>query len=240
MTVNDLNDTVEIPLFPPRATGAFGREFFRLPGVYRPQADTCLLAGAIREVGIPAGARVLDLCTGTGAQAVTAAREGAGSVLAVDVSRRALATAWVNSAFRRLPVRVLRGDLLSAVDFGPFDVVVTNPPYVPSPAPTERSTRGWDAGKDGRAILDPLCTSAMALLQPNGFLLLAQSAISGVDRSLVQLRSAGLKAAVIARARVPFGPVMRERADFLESRGLITCGQRTEEVVVLRADRISH
>ena len=64
----------------------------RLPGVYRPQEDTALLAAAIGDLEIPAGARALDLCTGTGAQAITLARRGAGSVVAVDLSRRALAS----------------------------------------------------------------------------------------------------------------------------------------------------
>jgi release factor glutamine methyltransferase len=61
----------------------------RPPGVYRPQADTWLLAQALHDATIPYGARVLDLCTGTGALAVTAARAGAAHVTAVDISRRA-------------------------------------------------------------------------------------------------------------------------------------------------------
>jgi len=227
----------DIPLFPPRGTRTLCDRFFRLPGVYRPQADSHLLAGAIREARIPEGASVLDLCCGTGAQAVTAAREGAGSVTAIDVSTRALVSAWVNGTSRRLPVRVRRGDMLTAAGQGPFDVVVANPPYVPSAASPRRASRGWDAGEDGRAVLDPLCVTAPALLRSGGFMLLVHSAVSGVDRSLDRFRAAGLKASVVARARVPFGPVLLERVDFLEARGLIEPGERTEELVVIRADR---
>jgi release factor glutamine methyltransferase len=209
----------------------------RLPGVYRPQEDTALLAAAIGDLVIPAGARALDLCTGTGAQAITLARRGAGSVVAVDLSRRALASVRLNAFGRRLRVRPCRGGLATALGEGPFDVVVANPPYVPSPAPAVRATRGWDAGPDGRAVLDPLCAAASTLLRPGGTLLLVQSALSDVERSREVLAAQGLRATVARRARIPFGPVLSGRTAFLEAAGLIEPGQRLEELVVLRADR---
>jgi release factor glutamine methyltransferase len=209
----------------------------RLPGVYRPQEDTALLAAAIGDLAIPSGARALDLCTGTGAQALTLARRGAETVLALDLSRRALASVRLNAFTRRLRVRPRRGSLATALGEGPFDVVVANPPYVPSPAPTVRSTRGWDAGPDGRAVLDPLCAQAGTLLRPGGTMLLVQSALSGVDRSLEMLSAQGLRVSVDRRTLIPFGPVLAGRTEFLEAAGLIEPGQRMEELVVLRADR---
>jgi release factor glutamine methyltransferase len=209
----------------------------RLPGVYRPQEDTALLAAAIDDLVVPPGARALDLCTGTGAQAITLARRGATSVTAVDLSRRALASAWFNALVRRASVRPCRGDLTTALGVGPFDVVVANPPYVPSPAPTVRATRGWDAGPDGRTVLDPLCAAAGTLLRPGGTLLLVQSTMSGVDASLELLAAQGLRTSIARRAHIPFGPVLSGRTEFLEAAGLIEPGQRTEELVVLRADR---
>ncbi|EOD69398.1 methyltransferase [Amycolatopsis vancoresmycina] len=209
----------------------------RLPGVYRPQEDTALLAAAIADLAIPAGARALDLCTGTGAQAVTLARRGAGTVFAVDLSRRALASARLNALVRRLTVRPCRGGLSRALREGPFDVVVANPPYVPSAAPAVRSTRGWDAGPDGRAVLDPLCAAAGTLLRPGGTMLLVQSALSDVDRSRELLTAQGLRTSVARRAWIPFGPVLSGRTAFLEAAGLIEPGQRVEELVVLRAVR---
>ncbi|WP_329046639.1 methyltransferase [Amycolatopsis sp. NBC_01488] len=209
----------------------------RLPGVYRPQEDTALLAAAIGDLTIPAGARALDLCTGTGAQAITLARRGAATVLALDLSRRALASVRLNAFTQRLRVRPRRGSLATALEEGPFDVVVANPPYVPSPAPAVRSTRGWDAGADGRAVLDPLCSLAGTLLRPGGTMLIVQSALSDVDRSLEVLTVQGLRVGVARRARIPFGPVLSGRTAFLETAGLIEPGQRIEELVVLRADR---
>ena len=59
------------------------------PGVYRPQSDSAVLARTIERSGRARGRDVLDLGTGTGVAALAAARSGAGSVTAVDLSRRA-------------------------------------------------------------------------------------------------------------------------------------------------------
>ncbi|MGW4487365.1 methyltransferase [Amycolatopsis sp. NPDC004368] len=225
-----------LPAFP---TGSAlpARGLLRLPGVYRPQADTCLLASVVRRARVPVGGRALDVCTGTGALAIELARAGAGSVLAVDLSRRALVSTRVNAAVRGLPVRVRRGDLLAAAAGGPYDVVVANPPYVPVSPDQVRLDRRCDAGEDGRAVLDPLCEGASALVAPGGFLLLVQSVMADVDRSARLLTDAGLRPRVVARAVVPFGPVLSGRTDFLEQAGFVPARVREEELVVLRADR---
>ncbi|MFC9257855.1 methyltransferase [Amycolatopsis thailandensis] len=220
-----------IPLAPARP------RLLRPPGVYRPQDDTWMLANALRDSGMPRGARVLDLCTGTGALAVTAARHGAASVIAADISRLALATVWANARLRGLPIRPLRGSAAAATRTGPFDVVLANPPYVPCPVPASGAARAWDAGPDGRVVLDEICALAASLVAPGGYLLMVHSAVAGPEKSLAQLREAGTTPAVVAARSLPFGPVMRARAGFLEAVGLIAAGQRHEELVVIRADR---
>ncbi|MGN9913092.1 methyltransferase [Phytohabitans sp. LJ34] len=219
------------------SVGAIDFPVFRLPGVYPPQADTALLAEAAASAPIPRGARVLDAYTGSGVLAVTAARLGAGDVTAVDVSRRAVLCARLNAWGRGLPVRAWRGSLAEVA--GGYDVVLANPPYVPCPSPAVPAgrERAWDAGPDGRAVLDPLCATAPDLLNDKGFLLLVHSHVSDVDQSLAALRAAGLSVTVVARRRVPFGPVMRARAAYLEAAGLVRRGQRHEDLVVIRADR---
>ncbi|WP_245663084.1 HemK2/MTQ2 family protein methyltransferase [Nocardia inohanensis] len=210
-----------------------------MPGVYRPQSDTRLLARALSEAGVPPGSRILDACTGTGAVAIAAARLPGASVAAVDISRSALASAWLNCRLRGLRVELLHGDFRSAVRGRKFDVLVSNPPYVPSGAdgPPRGAARSWDAGIDGRAAIDSLCQLAPELLSSTGLMLMVQSSLSGVDRTLNQLRANGLKAATVARAIIPFGPVLRRRADWLTARGLTGPGQCEEELVVIRADR---
>jgi release factor glutamine methyltransferase len=210
----------------------------RPPGVYRPQADTRLLAEVLREGGLR-GARVLDLCTGTGAVALAAASAGAAQVTAVDVSWGAALAARANAALHRLPLRVRRGDLCSPVAGERFDVIAVNPPYVPSsgPPPRHGRARAWDAGPQGRELLDRVCAGVPRMLTRSGTLFVVQSTVSGEHRTLGLLRHAGLKAAVVRRSREPFGPVMRRRAGQLAVAGLIGAGQCEEELVVIRADR---
>ncbi|AXK87832.1 MULTISPECIES: HemK2/MTQ2 family protein methyltransferase [Nocardia] len=212
----------------------------RAPGVYRPQTDTRLLAEAATAATLPQRPRVLDSCTGTGALAIAAAEAGAESVTAVDLSRRAVATAWLNSRLRGLPIELLRGDFAAVLGERTFDVVLANPPYVPcaDPHPARGADRAWDAGHDGRAVLDRLCDHLPRLLAPRGVALIVHSELCGEETSLRRLRDNGLKASTVARHIIPFGPVLRERAAWLESVGLIAPGQRHEELVVIRADRI--
>lgn len=211
----------------------------RAPGVYRPQPDTWLLARAMTEAALPDGARVLDACTGTGALAIHAARTGAAAVTAVDLSRAAVTSAWLNSRLHGVRLELLCGDVTEVVSGRTFDVIVANPPYVPSeePRPTGRAARAWDAGRHGRSLLDPLCAMMPRLLTTGGTALMVHSALSGTATSLRQLRSGGLKATVVARTMIPFGPVLARRSSWLRDHGLIRPGQQHEELVVIRADR---
>ncbi|MER6038637.1 MULTISPECIES: HemK2/MTQ2 family protein methyltransferase [unclassified Streptomyces] len=210
-----------------------------LPGVYAPQDDTALLAEALDEEAPAPGARVLDVGTGSGALALAAARHGA-DVTAVDVSRRAVWTARLNAWLTGQPVRIRRGNLFGPVADGSYDLILANPPYVPAPGsggePHGRS-RAWDAGHDGRLLLDRICRDAPGLLRPGGVLLLVHSALSGPERTLELLRAADLKAAVVRRRWIEFGPVLRSREDWLRRSGLLTAADDKEELVVIRAER---
>lgn len=207
--------------------------------MYAPQHDTALLVEALHTAAVPPGGRVLDIGTGTGALALAAVRAGAAEVTGVDICRRAVWTARVNAALQRLPLRVRLGNALEVVAGERFDLVLANPPYVPAPRScTARGpARAWDAGADGRQLLDPLCVRMFDLLTPGGVLLMVHSVLCGVDTTLRRLRGSGLKASVVQRRWVPFGPVMRSRTGFLERHGLIEPGQRDEELVVIRGDR---
>jgi release factor glutamine methyltransferase len=209
-----------------------------LPGVYAPQEDTELLAGALSEEPLPPGAEVLDVGTGSGALALEAARRGM-RVTAVDVSRRAVWAARLNGLLAGLPLHARRGNLFSPVRGQSFDLILANPPYVPAPhdGQPRGAARAWDAGGDGRLVLDRICREAPDLLRPGGVLLLVQSALSDPGRTLTTLRAAGLKAAVTRRRRIAFGPVLRGRERWLRQRGLLSATDNEEELVVVRAER---
>jgi release factor glutamine methyltransferase len=213
-----------------------------MPGVFRPISDTWLLADALEREALPPGARVLDLCSGSGALAVRAALAGPREVTAVDVSRRAVAAIRVNAALNGVKVRARRGDLLGAVPGERFDAIVSNPPYVPAPSdelPARGPERAWDAGRDGRALLDRICAAAPDHLRPGGVVLLVHSSLLGVDRSLEALRVGGLEASLAARERGPLGPLMNGRRAHLEAQGLLPPGATEEVVVVVRGRKPS-
>ncbi|MEE1787082.1 methyltransferase [Streptomyces sp. SP17BM10] len=210
----------------------------RPPGVYRPQGDTELLLSCLHHERLDGASRVLDLCTGTGAVALAAAHEGA-RVTAVDLSPKAVAATWLNARLRGLAIRLRRGDLLAPVPGGDYDLITANPPYVPAPAARRGHGRGlaWDAGPDGRLVLDRICREAPRRLARGGVLLVVQSSLADVPATLAALVAAGLRTAVVARRRQAFGPVMTARAALFEGLGLIAPGERQEELVVVRGVR---
>ncbi|MFL5819696.1 MAG: HemK2/MTQ2 family protein methyltransferase [Solirubrobacteraceae bacterium] len=208
------------------------------PGVFRPRSDTWLLADVLTQT-LPRGARVLDVCTGSGALAVAAALAGAGEVTAVDVSRRALLATRINARRNGVALRTLRGDLFEPVGDRRFDLVVSNPPYLPSVGdrlPRRGRARAWEGGRDGRALLDRICTAAPRHLRRGGSLLLVHSSVCDPQETVRRLRMEGLAARPVARRRGPLGPLLAARADRLAARGLPLPGGH-EELVVIRAVR---
>ncbi|HEU4703872.1 MAG TPA: peptide chain release factor N(5)-glutamine methyltransferase, partial [Conexibacter sp.] len=94
--------------------------------VPRPESEGLVEAG----LRLPAGARVVDVGTGSGAIALALKHERPDlDVLATDVSEDALAVAQANARMLGLDVTFVQGDLLDAVP-GELDAVLSNPPYV--------------------------------------------------------------------------------------------------------------
>ena len=210
-----------------------------VPGVFQPLSDTWMLIGAVREHPLPPRARVLDLCTGSGAIGVAAALCGA-DVTCVDLSRRALLSAWLNARINGVRVRPRHGCLFDAVPGERFDLIVSNPPYLPAPTdelPGGGPARAWDAGRDGRAVIDPLCDAAPQHLNPGGALLVLHSSVCDIQRTLAALAECGLEADVAFRHRGPLGPLLRERVELLWADGRLRPGSLEEDIVIVRGRR---
>ncbi len=215
-------------------------------GVYPPQHDSQLLVETMERTALVPGSRVLDLCTGSGFVAIAAAEMGAASVTAFDICPRAVRCSRGNAMDAGVDVDVREGSWTGALNCGPFDVIVSNPPYVPI-APDADSELiplsagpewSWNGGADGRLVLDPLCEAAPGLLRAGGSMLLVQSAFADAERSLKKLRSAGMGAEIVASQWVSFGPVLTAQARWLEDTGRLQPGRREEELVVIRADKL--
>ena len=208
------------------------------PGVFAPRSDSWLLAEHARR-RVRAGATVLDPFTGSGVLAIAAAAGGAGEVTAIDISRRAVACAWLNARLNGVAVQARRGDMFSPVAGRRFDLIVANPPYLPTIDERDPSgaARAWDAGRDGRALLDRLCDRAAEHLEPGGELLLVHSSVCDPGATTTTLADTGLEVEVLAREHGRLGRLLAERAWALEARGLVSPGDRTEEIIVFSARR---
>ena len=171
-------------------TGAW--EFYGLPmtvtpDVLIPRMDTEVLVDAAKEilVGRKMDARILDLCCGSGCIACALGHElPASKLVAVDISASALEVCRKNLAANRLSSRciTLQADATAAppLSIGSFDLIVSNPPYIPSGEiiELESSVRDYepiwalDGGKDGLDIIKRIIAEAPAHLKPSGFLLM--------------------------------------------------------------------
>lgn len=158
------------------------KEFFGLPlqvdaRVLVPRPDTETLVEWALELlrGRPAP-RVIDLGTGSGAiaLAIRSAQPDA-QVEAVDRSAEALAVAAANASRLGLPVQFRQADWLEGA--GLYDLIVSNPPYIPDedphlPALRHEPRQALAAGPDGLDDLRAIAAAAPAHLAPGGWLLL--------------------------------------------------------------------
>ena len=157
----------------------FGLEFEVSPDVLIPRHDTeTLVTEALLHM--PGAGSVLDIGTGSGCIAVALARQlPHARVAAIDISEAALVVARRNADRNGVIVEFLAGSLLEPVAGRSFDLIVSNPPYIPSadiaglePEVREHEPLGaLDGGRDGLDVYRSLIPAALACLNPGGWLL---------------------------------------------------------------------
>ncbi len=163
----------------------YGREFFVNGDVLIPRPDTeILVEEAMKE--IQPGDSVLDVCTGSGCILLTiACEQKLGESLGTDISAKALAVAQENR--KRLSEEIrgcvpafAQGDLLEPAAGRKFDVIVSNPPYIPAGvipqlAPEVKDhdpLQALDGGEDGLVFYRRIAAGAGEFLKPDGLLFL--------------------------------------------------------------------
>ena len=144
--------------------------------VPRPETEIVVERCLARVAGLDAP-RVLDVGTGSGAIALAIADEHPGArVTGTDASADALAVARENAARAGLTVELVEGDLFAGLPAGPWDLVVSNPPYV-SAADIDGLTpevRDWEprAALVAEGATEAVAEGARAALRPGGALVL--------------------------------------------------------------------
>lgn len=147
------------------------------PDALIPRYDTEILCEeALRRV--KGGMRVLDLCTGTGAIALTVKKHADCQVFASDISDKALALAQKNAQKNALTVDFRLGDLLAPFENETFDMIISNPPYISaadmltlSPEVLNEPHLALEGGEDGLVFYRRIVADAPAHLTPGGWLL---------------------------------------------------------------------
>lgn len=171
-----------------------GRVFRVTPDTLDPRPDTETLVEAALAL-MPQGGRFLELGTGTGAVAVTILAERPHALgVATDVSAAALAVAAENAGRHGVADRLslLEGDWFRPVT-GVFDIIVSNPPYIPAAdlaglSPDVRCfdpRLALDGGKDGLDAYRAIAAGAAAYLVPGGHVVVEIGAGQGPDVAAV-------------------------------------------------------
>jgi release factor glutamine methyltransferase len=170
--------------------------------VYEPAEDSYLLIdAALNEIArSKQRLRIIEIGTGSGIVTAAIMRDAPEHrYTATDISPHAAACAKAN----RVPV--VRADLFSGIR-GRFDLIIFNPPYLPT-TPAERVDGwldcAWNGGADGRAVIDRFLGQAPAFLTDRGSILLLLSSLTGIETVRERMGSAGLLVHEVASTRCP-------------------------------------
>ncbi len=181
-----------------------GHAFKVAPEVYSPAEDTFLLA---ENLDVKSGESVLELGTGCGLIAVMSAKAGA-NVVATDINPAALECARANAEMHGVAEHIdfRFGDLFEPVAGERCNLVVFNPPYLPVEPGEEIGgmlDRAWEAGPDGRKVIDGFLRELPKHLKSKGRAMFVQSSLSDISKTIQVLESGGFQVAVVIE-KLPF------------------------------------
>ncbi|HTY91198.1 MAG TPA: HemK2/MTQ2 family protein methyltransferase [Methanocella sp.] len=174
------------------------KEFELLDDVYDPGEDSYLLVeAALKE--IKPGDRVLEVGTGSGVVSLFI-KDISPYVVATDISPIACRNARINE------VQAIRADLFSGI-CSRFDLIIFNPPYLPT-VPEERLEtwldRAFNGGLTGRKEIERFVKDIDRILSPGGRVLTVISSITGIGETEALFKEKGFRMETVATEKVPF------------------------------------
>lgn len=161
--------------------------------VYEPAEDSELLAFHSRNLK----GKILEIGTGSGLVSILNAKSNpSNSILATDISPEAIECARKNAEANGVrSLTFLQSNLFEKIE-GKFDTILFNPPYLP----TSKEERipgnlnyAFDGGEDGRKTLDIFLEEFDKFLAPRGRLLLTQSSLNSMERTMLMLKNKGFE-----------------------------------------------
>lgn len=110
-----------------------------------------------------------------------------------------------------------QGDLFEPINEGEkFSIIIFNAPYLPTDE-TDRDrthlTISWDGGPTGRDVIDRFISSSANFTKKGGRILLIQSDLAGIEKTVEKFSSVGFKARVVARRKLFFETIILLRAE---------------------------
>lgn len=171
------------------------------PEVYEPADDSYLLANSVDGETKPTDS-VLEVGTGSGIQAIIAAKK-AKHVLAVDINPKAVKLATSNAELNGVKNIEFRVSDLFENAGGRFDLIIFNPPYVPS-YETDLLGKAWAGGKDGREVIDRFLSDVGAHLTDDGRFLMLVSSLNWIDELEQEFKRYGFGFEILAEKKLFF------------------------------------
>ncbi|HEX7467419.1 MAG TPA: HemK2/MTQ2 family protein methyltransferase [Methanobacterium sp.] len=181
-----------------------GIHYYTNPQVYEPAEDTFLLADNLQ---VKRRSNVLEIGTGTGIIAITAARK-ARMVIATDINPSAIQCATKNIVANKVfNIELRKGDLFDPVKGEKFDLIIFNTPYLPTSEDEltdDDLNAAWYGGSDGREVIERFITDLPHHLNAGGKVQMLQSSLSDIDKTIKKLEELGLEASVTAKEKLFF------------------------------------
>lgn len=202
-------------LYPAQLDVQFGDHAMHLDvpaGVWNPTPHGAHLGEMLAGCDF-SGEHVLELGTGCGLHAIVIAQQGARALTLTEIDQAILDNARHNLGKHEIavPIHTQVADW-THVNGGPFDALVTNPPFCKS------------GKRYRRHFIDTLILDAHKLVRPGGRLLFVQSSMADISRSLNLMRDCGMTVSVLGETSGPFRAYYDEDPAFLAEAARIPNG----------------